>query len=71
MLDTGAACFRTITNTEEASNILLNHWPVSAGEFHPKARWVCIAVLAGKRPLGDARAALINAAREAAILVKL
>jgi Protein of unknown function (DUF982) len=71
MLETGAACFGTITNTEEASNVPLNQRPVSAGEFHLNARRVCIAVLARKRALGDAKAALINAVREAAILVKL
>ena len=68
--ETGNARFRTITNTDEASLFLLHHWPVQGGEMHLEARKVCIAVLAGERPLDDARTAFINAAREAAIFVK-
>ena len=68
--ETGTARFRTITNTEEASHFLLNHWPVQGGKKHLEARKVCLAVLAGERPADDARTAFIKAAQEAAIFVK-
>jgi hypothetical protein len=64
------AGFKTITNTEEASRFLLNHWPTRGGEMHLDARRVFIAVLSGKRRQEDARAAFIKAAQEAAILIR-
>ena len=64
------AGFKTITNTEEASRFLLNHWPTRGGEMHLDARRVFIAVLSGKRRQDDARAAFIKAAQEAAILIR-
>jgi hypothetical protein len=60
----------SITNTEEASHFLLNHWPVQGGKMHLEARRVCLAVLAGERPADDTRSAFIKAAQDTAIFVK-
>jgi hypothetical protein len=68
--ETGNACLTRITNTDEASNFLLHHWPIQDGKLHPEAWKVCLAVLTGERPPDDARTAFIKAAREAAIFVK-
>ena len=70
-VETGLAPFRTITNTDEASHFLLNHWPVRGGKIRLEAMRVFLAVLADERPQDDARAAFIKAAQEAELFVKL
>ena len=63
----------TIFNVErvaQAADILINRWPVVTGQRHMVARKACLAVLEGTREAWVARAAFINAAIEADILVE-
>ncbi|SDA88852.1 DUF982 domain-containing protein [Mesorhizobium qingshengii] len=63
----------TIFNVErvaQAADILMNRWPVATGQRHMVARKACLAVLEGKKEASVARAAFINAAIEADILVE-
>ena len=63
----------TIFNVErvaQAADILMNRWPVATGQRHMVARKACLAVLEGKKEASVARAAFINAAIEANILVE-
>ncbi|QPC92095.1 DUF982 domain-containing protein [Mesorhizobium sp. INR15] len=63
----------TIFNVErvaQAADILINRWPVATGQKHMAARKACLAVLEGSREAWVARAAFINAAIEADILVE-
>jgi hypothetical protein len=69
-VEQGLALFRTITNTDDAWNFLLNHWPVRGGKMRLKAMKIFVAVLADGRPQDDARTAFVEAAQEAGIFVK-
>ena len=69
-VQTGLAPLRTITNTDEASHFLLNHWPVRSGKMPLKAMKVFLAVLSDERPQDDARTAFVEAAQEAGIFEK-
>lgn len=63
----------TIFNVErvaQAADILMNRWPVATGQRHMVARKACLAVLEGKKEASVARAAFINAAIEADILIE-
>ncbi|MBZ9775255.1 DUF982 domain-containing protein [Mesorhizobium sp. CO1-1-8] len=59
-----------VERVAQAADILLNRWPVATGQKHMVARKVCLAVLEGKKEVSAARAAFINAAIEADILVE-
>jgi hypothetical protein len=59
-----------VERVAQAADILMNRWPVVTGQRHMVARKACLAVLEGKREASVARAAFINAAIEADILVE-
>lgn len=61
---------RTIVSTGEAAKILTSRWPTQRGLELRRAQKVCTEVLAGKRPPSEARQAFLDAAKEAAIVVK-
>jgi hypothetical protein len=64
---------RTVFNVDrvaQAADILMNRWPVATGQRHTVARKACLAVLEGKREAWVARAAFLDAAIEADILVE-
>ena len=64
-LETRAGQFRLIASAEEASDFLLNHWPVDGGDKHLSARRACVEALAGSIPTSLARKAFIEACEEA------
>jgi hypothetical protein len=59
-----------VERVAQAADILMNRWPVATGQRHMVARKACLAVLEGKKEASVARAAFINAAIEADILVE-
>ncbi|MBZ9675722.1 DUF982 domain-containing protein [Mesorhizobium sp. ES1-1] len=64
---------RRVFNVErvaQAADILMNRWPVATGQRHTVARKACLAVLEGRRDAWVARAAFLEAAIEADILVE-
>jgi hypothetical protein len=60
----------TVERVAQAADILLNRWPAKTGRFHIAARKACLAALEGLKEARYARAAFINAAIEADILVE-
>jgi hypothetical protein len=60
--------FRRIDNTREAVECLMTVWPLNRGARHRDAVETCLKVLDGHRATEDARRALIDAARESAVL---
>lgn len=51
-------------------DILMNRWPVKTGGYHVAARKACLGVLEGLQEARYARAAFVNAAIEADILLE-
>jgi hypothetical protein len=60
---------RTITSVEQAADFLMIDWPIERGRLHGLARQACRDALEGNLSGAEARAAFINAAREADILM--
>ncbi|QEN85286.1 DUF982 domain-containing protein [Labrys sp. KNU-23] len=60
---------RILTSTEEASYYLQNDWPADIGPKFIEAQRTCLDVLAGIGGPEDARAAFIEACKEAEIAV--
>jgi hypothetical protein len=60
--------YRVISNSREASDLLLGRWPPEHGQCYHAALRVCQAVTS--RP-GEARLAFIDAAREARVLISV
>ncbi len=58
-----------VERVAQAADILLNRWPAKTGRYHVAARKACLGVLDGVKEIRYARAAFINAAIEADILV--
>ena len=58
-----------VERVAQAADILLNRWPAMTGRYHVAARKACLGVLDGVKETHYARAAFINAAIEADILV--
>ena len=58
-----------VERVAQAADILLNRWPATTGRYHVAARKACLGVLDGVKETRHARAAFINAAIEADILV--
>ncbi|CCV15386.1 DUF982 domain-containing protein [Mesorhizobium sp. STM 4661] len=54
----------------QAADILLNRWPAKTGKKHIAAGKACLGALEGLKEARFARAAFINAAIEADILVE-
>ncbi len=67
--ETGIGTFRIVGTPEEASAVLLNHWPVAGGDKHLLARRACLDAVAGSIPAELARKAFIEACDEAGIYV--
>ncbi|MCV3206136.1 DUF982 domain-containing protein [Mesorhizobium sp. YC-39] len=65
----GSTTFR-VERVAQAADILLNRWPAVTGTRHMAARKACLAALEGVKEARFARAAFINAAIEADILVE-
>lgn len=61
--------FRHIRNTREAVECLMTVWPLNRGPRYRDAVETCLKVLDGHRSIADARRALIEAAREAGVVV--
>lgn len=60
---------RHIGSAREAASILLDEWPETAGPAYVEACRACLAAARGKSPVGRARSALVEAARETGILM--
>jgi hypothetical protein len=65
-----AGTIHSVERVAQAADILLHRWPASTGRMHIAARKACLAVLEGLKDAHVARAAFINAAIEADILVE-
>jgi hypothetical protein len=66
----GGDTFTTIATTQAASWALIEDWPLEDGPELDRALLICTAVMEGKRPADEARAAFIAAAKEAGIVIK-
>lgn len=66
----GPGKIRNVTSTREAAECLLHRWPTKGGPKHRLAREACIDVLAGDKDSDLARAAFIEAAKEAGIWIE-
>jgi len=60
---------RTITSVLQAADFLMDDWPPSRGRLHGLARQACLDALEGNLTGAEARAAFIDAARDAKILL--
>ncbi len=58
---------KILTSTEEASHYLQNNWPGEVGPKSIEAQRTCLDVLVGIGEPDDARAAFVEACREAGI----
>lgn len=67
-LDPRGGVISQITHVEKAAEVLLYHWPATAGPKHLAAREACLAALAGTGSAEDARQALVEAGEEADLL---
>jgi hypothetical protein len=61
---------QNITSVRQAAVFLVHGWPVSHGKAHVSARAACLAALDGHGSSSTARAAFIDAAKEADIFVR-
>jgi hypothetical protein len=68
-LDTSLARPQSIGSTLEASDFLLNRWPIAEGDCRNHAVQVCDAVLSGFDPPHKAKDAFVAAAREAGMTI--
>ena len=59
-----------VERVAQAADILINRWPVKTGRYHVAARKACLGALEGLKEARYARAAFVNAAIEADILVE-
>ncbi|MER9505812.1 DUF982 domain-containing protein [Mesorhizobium sp. M0579] len=59
-----------VERVAQAADILMNRWPVNTGGYHVAARKACLGVLEGLQEARYARAAFVNAAIEADILLE-
>lgn len=59
----------SVENTLRATGILVHRWPFVRGPEHARACDMCFDVLSGEADPEDARAAFVEAATEASILV--
>jgi hypothetical protein len=66
----GPGQYTTIRNTSEASWALVEDWPIEDSPVLDRTLEIFAAVLEGKRPAADARAAFLAAAAEANIHVQ-
>lgn len=62
--------YRTVTNTKDATRILMTQWPRAHGRRLSKAKKTCFSVLEGAKPPSDARRAFIDAAYEADLNIR-
>ncbi|MBA8881097.1 DUF982 domain-containing protein [Phyllobacterium myrsinacearum] len=60
---------RNVTSVPEAAEVLLMNWPVHDGAKLKVARQLCLDALDGKTTITQARAAFIEAAKEAGVFV--
>lgn len=60
---------RNITSVTEAASFLLAEWPGKRGRLHALARLACLEALERTITGDDARAAFIDAAKEAGIYI--
>jgi Protein of unknown function (DUF982) len=60
----------TIETTQAAAWAMIEDWPMEDGTALDRALEICAAVDAGKRKPEDARNAFVQAATEAAILIR-
>lgn len=58
-----------VSSARQAVALLTQHWPGAGSEKHKAARQICMAAVIGDRPPAAARAAFLEAAREARILI--
>ncbi|CAM5376898.1 hypothetical protein ATER59S_01670 [Aquamicrobium terrae] len=58
-----------ISSARQAAALLTQHWPDAGTPKYRAARQACLAAVHGEKPPDVARAAFIEAAREARILV--
>jgi hypothetical protein len=66
----GTDTFTTIATTQAASWALIEDWPLEDGPALDRALLICSAVMEGKKPAEEARAAFIAAAKEAGLVIK-
>lgn len=66
----GIGDYRTIRNTREAAEVLLDKWPTHEGVAYKAAIRMCRYVLSGEQPANYAREDFIAAAVEAFIHVE-
>ncbi|MEK1850384.1 MAG: DUF982 domain-containing protein [Phyllobacterium sp.] len=60
-----------VASVEEATEVLLQHWPAEGkGKKYKAARQACLDALEGRETARHARSAFIAAAKEADIYVK-
>ena len=64
-----AGKFRQIRTVQEAVECLMTVWPLNRGPRHRDVVETCLRVLEGNCSTSDARRALVEAAREADVLV--
>ncbi|MEI4482515.1 MULTISPECIES: DUF982 domain-containing protein [unclassified Phyllobacterium] len=65
----GASGLCHVVSVEQAAELLLLDWPVHDGARLKMARQKCFEAIDGRLPAADARAAFIEAAKEAYIFV--
>lgn len=66
----GPGAYRVVTGTRQAAECLMNLWPVSEGQKFESALRAVTAALDGDCTDEDARAAFIEAAKEAGLNVR-
>lgn len=60
---------RVILTTRDAAQVLLRDWPLSQSYKRARAMELCLGVIRGEKPPHLARRALVEAAREARVLI--
>ncbi|WP_046117581.1 DUF982 domain-containing protein [Ensifer aridi] len=58
-----------VSNTRQAAELLMKHWPISRGKAYENAVEVCQAALERDYPSYMARAAFVAAAKEARVIL--
>lgn len=67
----GEGGVRTVASTDDAARCLLYKWPDQSSKAYHRAKGMCLDALEGRKRDEDARQALLDAAREARITIRL
>ena len=67
----GEGGVRTVASTDDAARCLLYKWPDQSSKAYHRAKGMCLDALEGRKRDEDARQALLDAAREARITIRV